>query len=307
MNPNEYPQFFQFAIEYLEHTPQVSEDNIDINPYRQPNGFENAANLTEVFKKAIISSLNGNRKSNWARTHFGGDDINQAINNLNGVIPLNPIQIRDNYLGNGVANGEVGIREFLLNQFPTLNETLSYLNTLCSGIIRGAKFFSNFQDEHDFIAWCRNFLAGTPYLRKALPLTISINIPGLGFATACDFIKELGPFNQFIKPDVHIKDVFNGLEIEQLPYHRKSYEDIAVFDAVVNFAIIINQPEYWVDKVIWLICSRDFHRNPNVPRPIKRNATHRKKSFIQSVRQASNYNYNFDEWRLHHRDEIIPS
>ena len=62
--------------------------------------------------------------------------------------------------------------------------------------------------------------------RMSLPLLISSKISGIGFALACDFLKELGYVN-YPKPDVHIVDIFTSLE-------HSDNNIINVFEAVIK-------------------------------------------------------------------------
>jgi hypothetical protein len=61
-------------------------------------------------------------------------------------------------------------------------------------IVDAAKFMSDFKDVEDF----KSFVAKFDYnllTRMAMPLLISKKISGLGFALACDCLKELGYIN----------------------------------------------------------------------------------------------------------------
>jgi len=75
---------------------------------------------------------------------------------------------------------------------------------------------------------------------------------GLGFALACDFLKENG-YPKFIKPDVHIKAIFHGVGIS------KSKSDYDIFKDVIRFSEDINELPYCVDKLFWLIGSGKFY------------------------------------------------
>lgn len=121
--------------------------------------------------------------------------------------------------------------------------------------IDAAKFMSNFRDVDDF----KGFVAQFDYnrtTRMALPLLISTKISGIGFALACDILKELGYLN-YPKPDVHLIEVFSQLGLaEENP--------ISVFEAIVEMAEVCKEvdPEsspYKLDKIIWLICSGRFY------------------------------------------------
>ena len=92
--------------------------------------------------------------------------------------------------------------------------------------------------------------------RMSLPLLISSKISGIGFALACDFLKELGYVN-YPKPDVHIIDMFTSLELSD-------NNIINVFEAVIKMyedckEIDENITPYKIDKILWLICSGRFY------------------------------------------------
>lgn len=124
----------------------------------------------------------------------------------------------------------------------------------CSAI-DAAKFMSNFKNVDDFKVFVAQFDYNLP-TRMALPLLISTKIKGIGFALACDTLKELGYLN-YPKPDVHLIEVFNQLGLSE-------EDPAAVFEAVVAMADACKEidPEvtpYKIDKIIWLICSGRFY------------------------------------------------
>lgn len=122
-------------------------------------------------------------------------------------------------------------------------------------IVDAAKFMYDFKNIDDF----KSFLTQFDYnllTRMALPLLISTKISGMGFALACDCLKELG-YTSYPKPDVHLIQVFVGAGLS-------SNETISVFEAIVRMAEDCKEidPEvtpYKIDKVIWLICSGRFY------------------------------------------------
>ena len=77
-------------------------------------------------------------------------------------------------------------------------------------------------------------------------------IHGLGFALACDFLKELG-FLEFCKPDVHLKKILSGLGLSE------SDEDYLIFKSIVRIAKHNGKKPYEIDKLFWLIGSGYFH------------------------------------------------
>ena len=127
----------------------------------------------------------------------------------------------------------------------------SWYKWSCSAI-DAARFISKFKDIEDF----RSFIARFSYnssTRMALPLLISTKIRGMGFALACNMLKELG-YLDYPKPDVHIIDICEALGLSS----RDPYE---AFEAIVQLADDNEVSPYKVDKVFWLICSGRFYHD----------------------------------------------
>ena len=122
-------------------------------------------------------------------------------------------------------------------------------------VVDAAKFVNEFTDVDDFNHFVKLFDYNLP-TRMALPLLISTKISGIGFALACDSLKELG-FTNYPKPDTHLIDVFSAFELsDRTP--------ISVFEAIVKMAedcksIDESVTPYKVDKIMWLICTGRFY------------------------------------------------
>lgn len=139
----------------------------------------------------------------------------------------------------------------------------SWFKWSCS-VIDSARFLSGFKDASDFDKFVKRFDYNAAS-RMALPLLISSKVRGIGFALACDLLKELGYLN-YPKPDVHMIDVFHGLGLSEA-------NPISVFEAVERMADDCSTVDetvtpYKVDKVFWLICSGNYY-NENPPIRIK--------------------------------------
>lgn len=123
----------------------------------------------------------------------------------------------------------------------------------CRTITTGAAFLSQFEDADDFFRWVDSF-DGDPRSRPALPLVISREVAGIGFALACDFIKDLG-YHNFGKPDTHIKKLLAALGI------CTSDDDFVVFQALTAMAQRAGVPVFALDTLLWLIGSGNFYRD----------------------------------------------
>jgi len=85
-----------------------------------------------------------------------------------------------------------------------------------------------------------------------LPMLLSKEIRGFGFALACDFLKELG-YRDYPKPDVYLIKIFYGLGL------AKSTEPYEVYKSIIEMAEAVGEDAYTVDKIFWLIGSGKFY------------------------------------------------
>jgi hypothetical protein len=127
----------------------------------------------------------------------------------------------------------------------------NYWVIFCKSIISASDFLSRFSDLVEFDDFVKAFYLNE-YTRVALPLLLEKEIFGMGFALACDFLKENG-YPEFVKPDVHIKTIFKGIGLSE------TEEDYEVFKDVVRFSKAINELPYRVDKMFWLVGSGNFY------------------------------------------------
>ena len=123
-------------------------------------------------------------------------------------------------------------------------------------------FLSRFANAKDFNDYIESFNGNLDIIYD-----ISSHIRGMGFALACNIIKDLG-FVNYAKPDTHTKDV-----IEAMGYLN---DDVSVIRAIQNIANENNDTAFNVDRMIWLICSGYFY-NENI-----RVGSH-KKDLIQRI------------------------
>ena len=136
------------------------------------------------------------------------------------------------------------------NEFQFEKETmwLKYSKS----IISAAQFMSCFDDDADFRDTFDSF-DKNDMTREAFALFLSQKIYNMGFALACNWLKELGYF-KFAKPDIHMMDVCEAIGL----ITRRN--DIECFEAILKTAKEAGVDAYMVDKVWWLICSGNFYR-----------------------------------------------
>ena len=109
-------------------------------------------------------------------------------------------------------------------------------------------------------------------------MMISIEIYGIGFPLACDFLKEIG-FMDFGKPDVHLKEIFKALDLIDTNEKSTDKQDYQTFKMIDKIARDNGITPFEVDKIFWLIGSANFHRDN-----IKINSN--RKEFIDKVKST---------------------
>lgn len=134
---------------------------------------------------------------------------------------------------------------------------------------------SQFETADDFYNWV-SFFDNDSRARPALPMLLASEIEGFGFALASDFLKELG-FVNFGKPDVHLRDIFVGLNL--CPADASDYE---VSKAIVRLAENSNVSPYNADKIFWLIGSGFFYDDKQIGN--KGKVGSRKAAFISEAK-----------------------
>lgn len=127
-----------------------------------------------------------------------------------------------------------------------------------NAVIDSAKFISLFKDLKDFRGFVNRFYYNV-HTRIALPLYISTKIKGIGFALACDALKELG-YTQYPKPDSHIINICYELGLSS-KNGTSDEAEVSAFEAVVKMAEDNKVTPYKVDKVLWLIGSGNFYND----------------------------------------------
>lgn len=218
-----------------------------INP--RPVGREGRA-MDEVFHRLLLSARNRNMMAAVIPGAFV-DSLGPLLDDFNPVAVAQRFASPDHLL-------DTIIKE--LKPAGKLRRSRRGLWPLFTrATLSGARFLTQFQSGSEFTEWVQTF-DDDPRKRVALPMLLSQEIDGLGFALACDFLKELG-FLNFAKPDVHVKAVVTGLGLS-----AASANDYAVFNAVVRIAASCKTTPYDVDKLFWLVGSGRLYDHPSIGR-----------------------------------------
>jgi hypothetical protein len=129
------------------------------------------------------------------------------------------------------------------------------------GLLSAAKFVSHFDTYEDFDGFVKSY-SYNQFSIASLPMLIEKEVFGMGFALACDCLKELGYLN-YPKPDVHLREIFKAV----------GYSDGSTFDtykAIVQMAREANATPYKVDKIFWLISSGKYYYDDKIVRGLKK-------------------------------------
>jgi hypothetical protein len=210
--------------------------------------------LNGIYERMLESLQNRGMRSKVIGGSIGG------VHELGKVlVDFQPSEVVKKY-----ADGSETLLRDIVNQLHPIGQIRGGIRSVwpqfCRGCLSGAKFLAQFSSHDDFYAWV-DFFDGDERARLALPLLLSVEIQGFGFALACDFLKELG-FTNFGKPDVHLRDIFSGIGL-----CPQGSSDYALFTAISRVSANVGRTEvtpYYVDKIFWLIGSGNFYDDPLV-------------------------------------------
>lgn len=204
-----------------------------------------------IYQRILESAQNANMKAGVIGRAIGG------VEKLSPVLEgFNPKAVINKYVGDWESVLD-DIVENLKPRGEVRRTTRSIWPHYCQTIISAADFVEQFSSASDFFGWV-DFFDRDDRARASLPMLLSREIEGFGFALSCDFLKEMGYIN-FPKPDVHIRDIFTELSLCQ----DKS-DDYQLFKAVVRVSGHAEVSAYNADKIFWLIGSGYFYRDHHI-------------------------------------------
>jgi thermostable 8-oxoguanine DNA glycosylase len=135
-------------------------------------------------------------------------------------------------------------------------------------ITTGAKFIESFKNIDIFKETVEKFNSSTRE-RAAFAYMISLEVFGIGFPLACDFLKELG-YKEFSKADVHTKRIILELNLYDGVISNQN-ENYFVFLAMNRIAENNGISPFVVDKLLWIIGGGEFYNHKKIILKIGKN------------------------------------
>jgi hypothetical protein len=115
-----------------------------------------------------------------------------------------------------------------------------YWGVFVRGAVSGAAFLNEFKLYRQFDKFVTGFSDDT---LAAVPICIAEEVYGMGFALACDFLKECG-YRSYAKPDTHIKTILSECCL-------MDQDDYGCFQTIVQMARANDEWPVVVDQVLW--------------------------------------------------------
>lgn len=255
-NPKEIQRkIYDFALEFIKM--KIKQDfpmypDFNLNAYLSPDSSRRPQDMRDLFKALLLSAQNANMKAGVIGGSLGQRGNIDPLGSV--LFDFDHIKVLEKY---DTANDLFWV---IKDNFKTKDngkfrsEKNSIWPKYCVTILSTAEFLTQFKNVKEFSQWMESFMKNS-HFSIALPMIIENEIDGFGFALACDFVKEYG-YENFGKPDVHIKDIFCGLGFADSM--DKNYQ---LFKKLVNFADTVGETPYAVDKVFWLIGSGNLYMN----------------------------------------------
>ena len=204
-----------------------------------------------IYQRILESAQNANMKAGVIGKAIGGvSRLSVVLENFNAKVILNKY-----------CNGWEDILDDIVNQLQPRGEIRRTPKSIwphyCQTILSAAHFIEQFASADDFFSWL-DFFDKDDRARASLPMLLSREIEGFGFALSCDFLKEMGYVN-FPKPDVHLRDIFSALNL--CPPKADDYQ---LFKSIIRLSGHAHVSAYNADKVFWLLGSGYFYDDKHI-------------------------------------------
>lgn len=235
------------ARSYLLDQEGISEELLDGHVRPSPDSHK-PTTLAAIYERLLRSAQSAQSMPNVIGGSIGGIERLSAV-----LFGFEPVAVAGKYPRSeeGCKRLFDDIKEQLAPRGKLNYNPRSLWRRFCGTIVSGASFLAEFPDAQAFYGWVEPFDLDEDG-RIEVATKIARQIDGIGFALACDFLKEVG-FTNFSKPDVHIKEIFSQLGLSG------SKDDIEVFKAVGRVARNIGVTPHEVDQLFWLVGSGDLY------------------------------------------------
>ncbi len=267
-------QVYELAKGYLPTLNVAGVTSTLIEKYLNPSGLPpKPTSKNGLYQRILQSAQNANMKSGVIGGSIGG------VGKLAPVLSdFDPRAVLEEYGNDWEAILSKVVRR-LKPRGQIRRTPRSIWPLYCRTILSAAAFVEQFVSVDDFFRWVE-FFDRDARARASLPMLLSHEIGGFGFALACDFLKELG-YLDFPKPDVHLRDIFTALGL----CHEKD-DDYRLFKAVIRVASNAGVTPYNADKAFWIIGSGYFYDDPHIGNNGR--IGRRKKEFIEFAKSRIN-------------------
>lgn len=216
-----------------------------------PDKSNQVVSLKILFQRLLGSAQNANMKASViGRAIAGHEKLGEVLS------AFDPKKVDQDYANTPEKLLE-DIRKKLNPNGKMRTAPRSIWPMYCKTILSAAKFFKQFNCDKDFYDWANLFYKDQRSM-AALPLVLAAEIEGIGYALACDFLKELG-FVNYGKPDVHIKRIFVGID-----FCSPNASEYQIQKTIAQIAQAASVSAYNVDKLFWLIGSGNFYNHPEI-------------------------------------------
>ena len=160
----------------------VAENHVDLNKYLTPGSYKT---LNEVYEGALSSICNRQGMPKNIKFSERHDQFKEIL------FDFDPAKVAEKY-GTNWELVFVTIKEKINpnSKMDSKNPRNQWV-IFSKGITSASSFFSNFRNKDEFDTFVGSFQMNK-YSREALPMLLSREIFGFGFALGCDFLKEAG-------------------------------------------------------------------------------------------------------------------
>lgn len=200
--------------------------------------------INELFRRLCQSAIN---RAGWPGYLISDDKekgkLSWELIELEALLSgFDPVSVHDEY---GPQQWEK-LHAELVTVCPGLRESKPF-RSFARTVTEAAAYLSRFKTATEFCSHADEALRKDIH---GLPTDVAKNVYGIGYALACDFLKECG-VDQLGKPDVWLVKVMATLRLLPLGYEKDHLR--ATQNMIIEIASTAGVAPFAVDKVFWLL------------------------------------------------------